>query len=75
MNKIKSGKYQHFKGNFYEVIGIALDSETLKEYVVYKALYNSKEFGLDTLWIRERENFLGEVEVDGKKVPRFKRVR
>ena len=59
--ELKTGKYRHFKGNEYEVIGIAKDSETLKEMVVYRALYGEKE-----LWIREKQMFLETVERDGK---------
>jgi hypothetical protein len=73
MRKIVNGKYQHFKGNFYRVIGVARHSENPKEeFVVYMALYESKEFGKDTLWIRPKKMFIEEVEVNGKKVPRFK---
>ncbi len=63
---IKPGKYQHFKGNFYEVIDIAKHSETLEEYVVYKALYGEQK-----LWVRPAKMFTELVEKDGKKVPRF----
>mgnify|MGYP001617508133 CR=1 FL=1 len=42
---MKLGKYQHYKGKFYEVIGIAHDSGTLAELVVYRALYNSEVYG------------------------------
>jgi hypothetical protein len=72
--EVKLGKYKHFKGKFYEVIGIARHSETLEEFVVYKALYDSKEFGKDTLWIRPREMFLENVVVEGKEIPRFEHV-
>ena len=68
---IKSGKYKHYKGKEYEVIGTARHSETLEELVVYRALYDSKEFGDMALWVRPLGMFLEEVETDGKKVPRF----
>ena len=68
---IKSGKYKHYKGKEYEVIGAARHSETLEELVVYRALYDSKEFGNMALWVRPLEMFLEEVETDGKKIPRF----
>lgn len=74
MEDLKLGKYQHYKGKFYDVIGIARHSETLEELVVYRALYNSKEFGNNALWIRPKKIFLKNVSVDGKEVPRFKYV-
>lgn len=63
------GKYEHYKGKRYEVIGIAKHSETFEEVVVYKALYGERG-----LWVRPLKMFLEEVEVDGKKMPRFKYV-
>jgi len=57
VEEIKLGKYQHFKGGLYEVIGVARHSETLEELVVYKALYDSPEFGKDALWARPKELF------------------
>lgn len=74
MTKIKLGKYQHYKGKLYEVIGVAHHSETLEELVVYKALYDSKDFGKNALWVRPLKMFLEEVEVDGKRMPRFRFV-
>jgi hypothetical protein len=71
MSRIKPGKYQHYKGNLYEVIGVARHSETLDELVVYEALYDS-EFGKDALWIRPKKMFLELVEHDGKLVPRYR---
>ena len=68
------GKYQHYKGNFYEAIGIAHDSETLAELVVYRALYNSEDFGDNALWVRPKAEFFGTVTVDGEEVPRFRPV-
>ena len=63
------GKYRHFKGNEYEVIGIAKDSETLEEIVVYKALYG--DFGL---WTRKKTNFEEIVERGGKRQRRFTKI-
>ncbi len=64
---LKLGKYRHYKGNEYEVIGIAKHSETLEEMVVYRALYGNND-----LWVRPLKIFLEKVEIDRKKVPRFK---
>ncbi len=74
MQYLKLGKYKHYKGKFYEVIGIAKHSETLEELVVYRALYDSKEFGKNALWVRPKKMFLEFVIVNGKKIPRFKYV-
>ena len=71
--KAKLGKYQHYKGKTYEVIGVARHSETMEEMVVYRALYESEEFGKNALWARPLKMFLEEVTLDnGQKVPRFK---
>lgn len=67
--EVKPGKYQHYKGNKYEVIGTAKHSETLEEMVIYKALY-----GEGQIWARPKKMFFEEVEVDGRKVPRFKQL-
>ncbi len=69
--EVKIGRYRHFKGKEYRVIGVARDSETLKEMVVYQGLYRSEEFGEGAWWVREKENFLAVVERDGKRRPRF----
>jgi len=71
---VKLGKYKHYKGKFYEVIGFARDSETLEELVVYKALYDSEEFGNNALWVRPKKMFFETVNKDGKEVPRFEFV-
>jgi len=63
---IRLGRYRHYKGNEYEVIGIARHSETLEELVVYRALY-----GDHGLWVRPRKMFGESVMADGKSVPRF----
>jgi len=61
---VKLGKYRHFKGNEYGVIGIAKHSETKEELVVYKAHDNQ-------LWARPLGMFEENVVVDGVKKPRF----
>ncbi len=62
---IKKGKYRHFKGNVYEVVGEAKHSETLECLVLYK-----DEKG--KIWARPEKMFLENVELNGKIVPRFK---
>ena len=66
MNSIKKGRYRHFKGGEYRVIGIARHSETLEEIVVYEALY-----GEGGLWVRPLSMWNEEIERDGKKFKRF----
>ena len=63
---LKLGIYQHYKGNKYQVIGIAIHSETLEEMVVYKALYGER-----LTWVRPLKMFLETVEINGKIKPRF----
>ena len=68
------GIYEHYKKKRYQVIGVARHSETLEEMVVYRALYDSEEFGDQALWVRPKAMFLEEVEIDGKLVPRFRYI-
>lgn len=63
---IKKGKYQHFKGNEYEVLDVAEHSETGELFVVYKALY-----GEGKIWIRPLAMWEETVERDGKTFSRF----
>ncbi len=72
---MKLGTYRHYKGQDYEVIGVARHSETLEELVVYLALYDSKEFGERALWVRPLSMFMETVEVDGVAVPRFECIK
>jgi len=74
MQDVKLGKYIHFKGKEYEVIGVARHSETFEELVVYRALYDSPEFGTNALWVRPKNMFLETIIKDGKEVPRFRYV-
>lgn len=66
MPEVRTGRYRHFKGREYEVIGVAKHSETLEELVVYRALY-----GDNGLWVRPRDMFLEEIQRDGRKFHRF----
>ena len=77
MREVEVGaKYKHFKGNFYEVIAVARDCEDpQRELVVYKALYDSPEFGPNQVWVRSKEDFLAEVIKDGVKMNRFEEVK
>ena len=67
--EIKPGIYEHYKGKRYKVIGVALQTESEEKLVVYEALY-----GEGGLFARPLEMFLEDVEIGGKKVPRFKLV-
>ena len=66
---LKKGIYKHYKGNLYELIGIANHSETLEKMVVYKALYGDGE-----LWVRPASMWNESVTVDGCEVARFELV-
>lgn len=65
---VEPGRYRHYKGNYYEVIGTARHSETDEALVVYRPLY-----GEGGLWVRPEAMFLEQVEVDGVLQPRFSR--
>jgi hypothetical protein len=67
---ITLGKYRHYKDKLYEVIGVAMHSETLEALVVYRPLYKKKV----QLWVRPYAMFTETVEVDGKMKPRFEKV-
>ena len=69
--KVKNGIYQHYKGNKYEVIGIAKHSETLEDLVVYRALYDNN---VSQLWVRPLKMFTETIENDGKEIERFKYI-
>ena len=63
---LRPGRYRHFKGNFYEVIGVATHSETGEPFVVYRPLY-----GDGGLFVRPLAMFVEPVEHGGKVQPRF----
>ncbi len=64
------GRYRHYKGKDYEVIGVAKHTETDEPFVVYRYLYG--DFGLS---VRPLGLFMGSVEVDGRMVPRFRKLK
>jgi hypothetical protein len=66
MQEIRLGKYRHFKGNEYEVLGFAKHSETGEEMVIYRALYGEKQ-----VWTRPASMWNEQVERDGKTFTRF----
>lgn len=65
-DEIRPGRYRHFKGREYEVIGVARHSETDERLVVYRPLYDA-----GALWVRPLCMFTEEVERDGARLPRF----
>lgn len=66
LNELQVGKYQHYKGSFYQVEGIATHSETEEKMVVYRPLY-----GEGALWVRPLTIFTEHIEIKGKSQPRF----
>jgi hypothetical protein len=68
---LELGLYKHYKGNIYEVIGIAKHSETLENMVVYKATYQSEG---ENLWVRPIKMFLETVIIDGLEQKRFSKI-
>ncbi len=68
-HQVQPGQYRHYKGNLYEVIGVAKHSETEEQMVIYKCLY-----GDFSLWVRPLTMFLDTIPVDGDLVPRFAKV-
>jgi hypothetical protein len=66
---VAPGRYRHFKGGLYEVLGVARHSETDERLVVYRPLY-----GDGGLWVRPAAMFAEKVTHEGREVPRFARV-
>lgn len=64
--EIKKGKYRHFKGKEYEVLGTAIHSETLEQMVIYKPLY-----GEGKIWVRPLSMWNQVIVKDGQKLKRF----
>ena len=66
MTSLSPGRYRHYKGNEYTVLGVTRHSETLEELVLYR-----QEYGDHGLWVRPKQMFSETVQVDGQVVPRF----
>ncbi len=60
------GRYRHYKGGDYDVVGVARHSETLEPLVLYRPRYNATG-----LWVRPYDMFFGDVDVDGRTCRRF----
>ncbi len=69
-NVLKLGVYQHYKGNRYEVVGVATHTETGELLVMYRPLYDSDV----EYWVRPLAMFTEQVKVEGKTQPRFVRI-
>lgn len=63
-----TGRYRHYKGGAYEVLGVVRHSETLEPLVLYRPLYTDSG-----AWVRPHAMFFGDVEIDGLRQPRFAR--
>lgn len=70
--QIENGIYQHYKGNYYEVLGVGCHTETREYFVVYRPLY--KKQASPNIWIRPYQMFIETIEKDGQTIPRFKKV-
>lgn len=62
----RPGRYRHYKGNEYELIGLVTHSETMEQMVLYRALYGEKQ-----LWVRPASMWNETVEVNGLLMRRF----
>ena len=70
-NELQLGRYKHYKGNEYNVLMVAMHSETLENFVVDEALYENK---VSKLWVRPLKMFVEKVEKDGKLIDRFEYI-
>jgi hypothetical protein len=66
MTSVPTGRYRHYKGRAYTVLGVARHSETQEELIVYR-----QEYGDFRLWVRPVAMFLETIGINGQPVPRF----
>jgi len=71
MFNLRTGLYQHYKGNKYLVLGVAKHSETKEDLVVYVALYDND---MANMWVRPLKMFTESILINGEAVPRFKKI-
>jgi hypothetical protein len=69
---VPKGFYIHYKNKLYRLLDFATEKNTLEEYVIYQPQYHSEEFGDDLLWIRPKEMFFEDINLEGKITPRFR---
>lgn len=69
INAVPLGRYQHYKGNIYDVVAIARHSETGEEMVVYQSVKDITEY-----WVRPLPMFTETVDHEGETVPRFSKL-
>ena len=69
MSELESGRYRHYKGGEYEVLGVARHSESGERLVFYRPLYGERG-----LWVRPLAMFVETVVIDGEETPRFRRI-
>lgn len=74
MSQLEKGIYQHYKGQYYQVIDTVVHSETLEILVLYKMLYSTFDYPEGTLWVRPLNMFLETVTFNGEDLPRFRKT-
>lgn len=67
---LQPGIYEHYKGSRYEVVGVGVHSESLEPMVIYKPLYES----MTKFFVRPYDMFIEIVEINGDRIPRFKKI-
>jgi hypothetical protein len=69
---MKIGKYKHYKGKMYELIGTGINTETEEEVAIYKSLYSTDKYPNGSIWVRPLAMFQDKIKVGGEVIPRFK---
>ena len=58
----------------YRILGVGYNSETLEEVVIYQSQYDDPKFGVQPIWVRPKEMFMEQVEIEGERQPRFRQI-